>query len=101
MLDSAADAIVFYEQQYGPYPAAHLDIICPGSLSDRAHGGSTACNLIMVFLGGQLENQYRFLIAHEVAHQYFSVRVGFERESIGWVPVGCATAVRLPCRSYA
>lgn len=88
MLDTAADAIAFYEKEYGPYPADHLDIICPGSLSDRAHGGSTACNLIMVFLGGALEQNYRFLIAHEVAHQYFSVRVGSPRDSIGWVPVG-------------
>ena len=87
-LDTAADAIAFYEKEYGPYPATHLDIVGVGSMSDSAQGGSTDCNLIVVFLGTGLEQQYRFLIAHEVAHQYFSVRIGSPRDSIGWVPVG-------------
>jgi hypothetical protein len=32
MLDSAADAIAFYEKEYAPFPSRHLDIFCPGSL---------------------------------------------------------------------
>lgn len=88
LLDAAADSIAFYEKEYAPFPARHLDIACPGSLGDRAHGSSAACNLITIFLGGKLEQQFRFLVAHEVAHQYFGTLVGFPRDSIGWVPVG-------------
>ncbi len=88
LLDAAADSIAFYEKEYGPFPAENLDIACPGNLNERAHGSSAACNVIVIFLGRQLEKQYRFLTAHEIAHQYFGVSVGFPRETIGWVPVG-------------
>ena len=79
LLDAAADAIAFYEQEYAPFPSTHLDIACPGSLGDRAHGSSASYNVITIFLGGSLEKQYRFLVPHEVAHQYFSAQVGFPR----------------------
>jgi len=87
-MDVAADAIAFYEAEYGHFPTKHLDIVCPGRLGGKADGSSAACNVIMVFLSGQLEKQYRFLISHEVAHQYFGSQVGFSRDSIGWVPIG-------------
>ncbi|MBI5388290.1 MAG: hypothetical protein HZA90_26800 [Verrucomicrobia bacterium] len=88
LLDATADSIAFYEKEYAPFPARHLDIIGQGSFSERAHGSSAACNLITIFLGGQFEKQYRFLVAHEVAHQYFGTQVGFHRADIHWIPVG-------------
>ena len=57
-------------------------------MGDPAHGSSSSYNVITIFLGGHLEQQYRFLVAHELAHQYFSSEIGFPRDSIGWVPVG-------------
>jgi len=87
-LDAAADAIAFYEKEYGKYPATHLDVVGLGSMTGRSQGGSTDCGLIVVFLGSDLEQRYRFLVAHEVAHQYFSVNIGFPRDSTAWVPVG-------------
>ena len=89
MLDSAAAAIVFYEKEYAPFPCRHLDIFCLGSLDDPVQqGSSAACNMITIFLGKRLEAQYRQLIAHEVAHQYWGVAIGLPRQSIGWVPIG-------------
>jgi hypothetical protein len=44
--------------------------------------------MITIFLGKRLEAQYRQLIAHEVAHQYWGVAIGLPRQSIGWVPIG-------------
>lgn len=88
ILDAAEDGIAFYEQEYAPFPSRHLDIVCPGKLGDAAHGSSSSYNLVTIFLGGHLEEQYRFLVAHELAHQYFSTEVGFARDSIGWVPIG-------------
>ena len=60
MLDSAADAIAFYDKEYAPFPSRHLDILCPGSLDDKEQrGSSAACNVITIFLGGGLEETYR------------------------------------------
>jgi hypothetical protein len=88
ILDAAADSIGFYKSEYAPFPTKHLDIICPGKLGDPAHGSSASYNVITIFLGGRLEEQYRFMVAHELAHQYFGVQVGLPRDSIGWVPTG-------------
>jgi hypothetical protein len=88
MLETAADAIAFYQTNYGPYPARHLDLLAVGSLGDKPHGGSAACNVVIVWLGGQFKEQYRFLIAHEVAHQYFGSLIGLHRNEIGWAPIG-------------
>jgi len=90
LLDATADSIDFYEKEYGPFPTRHLDITCPGTFSERTHGSSAACNMITIFLGGQFEKQYRFLVAHEVAHQYFGAQIGFPRADIHWIPVGLA-----------
>src|ERR1035438_275300 len=38
MLEAAADAVAFYQTNYGPYPARHLDLLVLGSLSDKPHG---------------------------------------------------------------
>jgi len=88
ILDAAADSIAFYESQYAPFPTKHLDIICPGKLGDPAHGSSASYNVITIFLGGRLEEQYRFMVAHEIAHQYFGAQVGLPRNCVGWVPTG-------------
>ena len=88
MLEAAVDAIAFYNKEYGRFPARHLDIICPGKLDDPAHGSSATCNGICIWFGGQLKEQYRWLIAHEVAHQYFGSMIGVRRREINWVPIG-------------
>jgi len=88
VLDATADSIAFYEAEYAPFPTKHLDIVCPGKLGDPAHGSSASYNVITIFLGGRLDEQYRFMVAHEVAHQYFGAQVGLARNSIGWVPTG-------------
>jgi hypothetical protein len=88
MLDAAADVIAFYRSEYGKYPGDHLEIICPGSLTDRAHGSSATCHGITVWLHSHLEDQYRWLIAHEVAHQYFGTSIGIARDEIAWASIG-------------
>ena len=88
MLDAAADAIAFYEKNYGPFPTRHLDIVCPGSPGGRAHGSSATCGTILIWLGGPVEKLYRPLMAHEVAHQYFGSKIGLHRREIAWASVG-------------
>jgi aminopeptidase N len=35
-----------------------------------------------------MKDQYRFLIAHEIAHQYFGSSIGIHRKEIAWAPIG-------------
>ncbi len=86
--EAAEQSIAFYEQHYGSYPSQHLDIVCIGSMKDRAHGSSAACNVIMLWLNKQFEDQYQELIAHEIAHQYLGCDIIGDRNEIGWVTVG-------------
>ncbi len=83
-LDAAVDAIVYYSSQYGEYPCKYLAIVAPG----QGSGAFTACNVIGIFTGEGLDEQYRWLVAHEVAHQYFSVLVSQPRDEIPWIVVG-------------
>ena len=87
-LDAAGEAIAYYSSRYGVYPSDHLSIICPPAAPGQGSGAFTACNVIGVLLGGRLEEQYRWLVAHEVAHQYFSVSVSQPRDEIPWILVG-------------
>jgi len=84
LLEATADAIEFYRDFLGFFPTDHLDIYCP----QFGHGSSAACNVITIFMGGRFDEQYRWLVAHEVAHQYFGSLVNQPREEVHWVTVG-------------
>jgi len=84
LLEATADAIEFYKEFFGFFPTDHLAIYCP----QFGHGSSAACNVITIFMGGRFEEQYRWLVAHEVAHQYFGTLVNQPREEVHWVIVG-------------
>jgi hypothetical protein len=88
ILTTAADAIEYYRQEFGDYPADHLEITCPGSLTGQAHGSSATCNGVTLFLHSDFEAQYRSAIAHEIAHQYFGSSIGIDRREIAWAPIG-------------
>lgn len=90
MLDATADVIAFCRKEYGDFPTQHLDIVGIGSLTDEAHGASAACNIIGIFLSKRLQNQYHWLIAHEVPHQYFGSSIGLHADSVGWTIIGLA-----------
>jgi aminopeptidase N len=93
LLEAAAEAIAFYGSEYGDFPSEHLDVICPGSLGGAAHGSSATCNGITIWLHGQLEKQYRYAVAHEIAHQYFGNSLGIDRREIAWAPIGLGLAM--------
>ena len=83
-LAAAEDAALYFRQEYGGYPCEKLDIICIA----MGHGSYAACNVIGIFLGGKLEEQYRWLIAHEVAHQYWGNLINQPRNHVHWVLLG-------------
>jgi hypothetical protein len=88
ILDAAAEAIGFFQKEYGEFPAEHLEIICPGTMTGNAHGSSATCNGITLWLHSRFAEQYQWLIAHEVAHQYFGYSIGIDRREIAWAPIG-------------
>ena len=90
LLEATADTIAFSRTEYGEFPAQHLDIVCPGSLTGHPHGVAAACNIMIIWLNNLMESRYRRGIAHEVPHQYFGSLIGVHRETLGWVPMGLA-----------
>jgi hypothetical protein len=88
ILKTMADVIRFYQQHYGEFPSRHLAMFCPGDLNGQAHGSSAACNVITVWLSKQFVTQYKWLIAHEVAHQYWGSLIGLNRKEIAWPLIG-------------
>lgn len=84
-LDAAADAIAFYEEEFGKFPTRHLDF----NFRIIGHGTFTGCNVITIHMGNpRLEQQYRWLVAHEIAHQYFGSSINQGRDEINWVTYG-------------
>ncbi|MEN6309939.1 MAG: M1 family aminopeptidase [Acidobacteriota bacterium] len=88
MLQAMSDSVVFFQTAYGAFPSGHLDLACFGDLSGAESGSFASYAVIGLFLNRQLEDRYRWFIAHEVAHQYFGAAVGLRRREIGWVPIG-------------
>ncbi|MBN2491928.1 MAG: hypothetical protein JXQ29_13860 [Planctomycetes bacterium] len=84
LLEAAEDAIAYYRERYGEYPCKHLDIIA----LEEGSGAFAAVNVIGVFLGRGIEARYRWLVAHEVAHQYLGNLVDTPRREIYWVLIG-------------
>lgn len=66
MANIAVSAMNFYEQNFGPYPYAELDIVSMKFPS----GGEQYPSMILI--DNQRDSDYRrFITAHEVAHQWF------------------------------
>jgi len=86
IMTAVEEAIAFYDAEYGEFPCDHLDIICP--VADQGGGAFSACNVMGIFLTSRIKEQYRWLTAHEAAHQYVGCSIAQPRDRIPWITVG-------------
>jgi len=89
LLDTAVDAINFYRERFGFYPARDLAII-PGM--DRPAGGyPVATNLVAIHGMARMREMpmlhWQWITAHEIGHQYFGEYV-LEKDNPGWLWIG-------------
>ncbi len=96
VVKTVADAVAYFEEVFGPYPADELNVVTvPRGFSQSVSGLVTLSDLALVDLG--MWNKFfrladrRELIAHEVAHQWWGDLVGWESYRDQWISEAMAT----------
>jgi len=89
LIDTAADVIGFYREQFGFYPYPALNIV-PG-MDHPAGGYPLATSIIVIHGMGRMaempEVHWRWITAHEIGHQYWGRHV-LERDDPDWLWIG-------------
>ncbi len=91
VLQTAVDAIGFYRDRFGFYPQKSLTII-PGT--DYPAGGYPVATAMVAIhgeeqMGKKPEAHFRWIIAHEIGHMYWSEYVLAQGEaSLNWLMIG-------------
>jgi len=81
-LEVAADALVAFTDLFGEYPYAELDVVeTPNRLGGMEYPGLVVVEDRLYSGGGQLE----WLVAHEVAHQWWFGVVGSDQVDTPWL----------------
>ena len=81
-LDVAADAVRAFTEYVGPYPYSELDVVMTPSLL----GGMEYPGLVVVkdaYYAG--DPRLEWIVAHEVAHQWWYVVVGSDQVNVPWL----------------
>lgn len=97
---TVADALTFFEEQFGPYPLDELTVVTVPRLYSQAMLGFVTLSSVMMtdlgiwnlFLG--LEDR-RTVIAHEVAHQWWGHMVGWTSYRDQWISEAMANYAAL------
>ena len=82
MLDTAVDSLAVYEQRIGPYPYRELDL--HASLW-RGDAGIEFPGYTVILVNQQVNQRTDFVIAHEVAHQWWYAVVGNDIYRAPWL----------------
>ncbi|MCH9649086.1 MAG: hypothetical protein K0U98_12680 [Deltaproteobacteria bacterium] len=91
LLQTLADSLTFYEENFGPYPLDHLAAVTsPRRFSQSLLGFITLSTLMMLDEGGIMSLFFGFedprtVIAHEVAHQWWGHIVGMSSYHEQWI----------------
>jgi hypothetical protein len=93
----AAEALEYYQAHFGPYGYRRLVIVgnpTPGSFGFGADGmiqlGASYQRTKDLFVPGLLDRLMEYVIAHEVAHQWWGIGVGTDFNAANWLSEGFA-----------
>jgi hypothetical protein len=93
----ARDILADYEARYGPYPRSRLAIVenpNPDGSAFSADGLALLSARFFthrdVLLPGILHRLTEFVLAHEIAHQWFGMRAGIDLDRDAWLSEGLA-----------
>lgn len=91
LLDTLAEALLFFEETYGPYPLDRLTAVTtPRTYSQSLLGFITLSTIMMLDEDGLMALLFGFedprtVIAHEVAHQWWGHVVGIKSYREEWI----------------
>ncbi|PEJ59961.1 hypothetical protein CN692_04050 [Bacillus sp. AFS002410] len=85
-LDAAAKSLKYFQSIIGPYPLRQLDIIS----SNTGHSGMEYPGIVTVDTSAT-RNVLRYLIVHEIAHQWFYGVISNDPYKDAWLDEGLAS----------
>ncbi len=100
IIKTVTDSLVFFEEQFGPYPFDEMTVVTvPRAYSQAMLGFVTLSSLMMLDLDVWnllfgLEDR-RTVIAHEIAHQWWGHRVGWTSYRDQWISEAMANYAAL------
>ena len=83
-LNTGIDAIKTFSKLFGSYPYSTFSIV----KTDFGHGGMEYPNLIMISSSIENEDDYKNVIIHETAHQWWYAMVGNDEFTYPWLDEG-------------
>ena len=84
--DLAAESLEYFSEIYGPYPYEELDIVDAPLLS-----GTEYSTLTFVSMANSEEYIFDTVVPHEVAHQWWYLKVGNDQFAAPWLDESLAT----------
>ena len=91
ILDLALRSLDYYKSVFGPYPYQELDIV--EAPMDGFNGMEFSGMIFLhqdLFTANKSQRKTAFLVAHEVAHQWWYGAVGTDQENEPWLDEGLA-----------
>ncbi len=83
-LDFSKDCLQTYNSLFGKYPYKELNIV----KSNFVHGGMEWPNLVMISDNISNSEDFKYVIAHEIAHQWWYGVVGNNQYDHAWIDEG-------------
>lgn len=92
LLQAVIDTLAYFEESFGPYPLDELTVVTAPRLFSQSLLGYVTLSSVMVsdelaWLGFE---DYRTVIAHEIAHQWWGHQVGWKSYRDQWISEAAA-----------
>ncbi|HYF66224.1 MAG TPA: M1 family metallopeptidase, partial [Herpetosiphonaceae bacterium] len=84
----AAGSLASYEERFGPYPYRELDL---HAMDWGGDAGVEYPGYTLILINGQVNRRTDFVVAHEVAHQWWYAVVGNDIYRAAWLDESFAT----------